>query len=141
MITYNTHEDYKLALEKLSQYDAAANKYRADNKTNGIPIEICASFPFASEVSNEMRSAIEVYEFINTPPNKYFLYINEKEGIAMTWTGQKLGRVTFGQTYRSNLGDKRQSVSIWAINGHTYYGTYYKSSGNYARIKMRKSAP
>lgn len=139
MIIYNTPNEYKIALGKLSAYQTAANEYMKANKTNGIPAETCATFPYANEVSNEMRSAIELYEFMNNPPDKYFLYIDEDKAIATTWTGQQLGSVTFGKEYKSNMGDKRQSVSIWAVNGHTYYGTYYKSSGNYAHINKRKS--
>lgn len=141
MITYNTNEEYQLANNKLSQYNAAVTEYLTAHKTNCIPNDIHATFPFANEVTNEMQSAIEVYEFINMPPEKYVLYIDEGNSAATTWTGQNLGRVTFGKAYRSNLRDERQPVSILAINGYAYYGTYYKSSGNYARIKMRKNTP
>jgi len=138
MYTFDNYEQYTTAKHKLDQYEAAALKYRTDNKTNGIPVEICNSFPFANEVDNNLRSAIETYEFISNPPDKYFIYINESKCIATTWTGQPLGSVSFGQEYRSNMGDKRQPVSILGINGRKYHGTYYKSSGNYARIKIKK---
>ncbi len=138
MITYNTHAEYTDALNKLTQYESAAKEYMTANKTNGIPVDICNTFPYANEVNNDMRTAIEVYQFMNTPPDKYFLYIDEQKSIATTWTGQRLGNVTFGREYTSNMGDKRHSVSIWAINGASYYGTYYKSSGDYARIFKRK---
>jgi hypothetical protein len=34
------------------------------------------------------------------------------------------------------MGDKRQPIDIYAINGKKYHGTYYKSSGDYARVKL-----
>lgn len=105
---------------------------------NGIPSEVCKNFPFAKQVNNELRSSVEVYEFVNNPPESYFLYINEKTKEATTWTGQKLGSVFFGSVYRSNIGDKRINITVQAINGITYHGTFYKSAGDYARIKKAK---
>src|SRR5439155_26054876 len=90
------------------------------------------------DVSNEERSALEVFEFVTNPPDKYFLYINEKNRTATTWPGEKLGDVSFGCEYRDNFGGERIPVNVYAINGKTYHGTYYKSSGNYARIRMKK---
>lgn len=110
----------------LNAYENAAREYRQFNKTNGIPSEAWTKFPFAGKVDNDLRSAIEVFEFINTPPSKYFLYINESNRTATTWTGQKLGSVCFGREYRGNFGDKRQSVIIHAINGKTYSGVFLK---------------
>lgn len=136
--TFSTAAEYNTAKEKLSAYDAVANKWRADNKTNGMPMDIVATMPYASEVNNEMRSKIEVWEFLNNPPDKYFLYIDEKENKAITWMGDILGSVTFGTAYKCNFGDTRQHITISAINGKTYHGTYFKSSGNYARIKAAK---
>lgn len=138
MITFNTFEQYQTAKYKLDQYEAAAKKWTTDNKTNGIPVETTNTFPYAAEVNNDMRSAVETYEFIGNPPEKYFLYINEEKRIATTWTGQQLGTLVFGREYTATFGDKRQSITVNAINGKTYYGTYYKSSGDYARIKAKK---
>lgn len=91
------------------------------------------------DVSNNERSALEVFDFITNPPEKYFLYINEGQGTATTWTGETLGHVTFGREYRDNFGGKRQPVWIRGINGLKYHGTYYKSSGNFARIRISKT--
>lgn len=88
--------------------------------------------------TNEERSAVEVYEFVTNPPDKYFLYINCTKRIATTWTGDKLGDVSFGSEYRDNFGGKRVPITVYAINGKRYHGTYYKSSGDYARIKLAK---
>jgi hypothetical protein len=92
-------------------------------------------------VTNEDRSAIEVYEFCRDKPDRYFLYVKHLEGrnaVATTWTGEHLGSATLGPVYRDNFGGKRQSITIRAINGETYHGTYYKSAGDYARVKRAK---
>jgi len=82
------------------------------------------------EVTNEMRAAVEVYEFVNTPPDKYFAYVNEKTGEITTWMGDVLGRFHF------RTKSTRPAMTIWAINGRTYTGQYFPSSGNYCRIKL-----
>lgn len=136
--TFTSEIEYSTAKEKLTAYDNSVRSWLTEHKTNGIRVEIASKMPYASEVNNDLRSMIEVWEFINNPPNKYFLYINEKESTAITWTGSVLGKVTFGKKYKCSFGDTRQSIRISAINGLDYYGTYFKSSGTYARIKATK---
>lgn len=99
--------------------------------------------------TNDERSALEVFEFCCDKPEKYFLYISEKHDsalsgptkprIATTWMGEKLGDVQFGREWRDSFGGTRVSITIRAINGCAYYGTYYKSSGSYARVKRQKA--
>lgn len=103
--------------------------YRPEDKPANVP-----------DVTNEERSALEVFEFVSNPPEKYFLYIDEKNHTATTWTGETLGQVTFGCEYRDNFNGRRVPVTVRAVNGKTYHGTYYKSSGNYARIRAKKGA-
>jgi hypothetical protein len=81
-----------------------------------------------------------LFEFVANPPDKYFLYISEADRTATTWTGEKLGDVSFGREFRDNFGGKRQPINVRAVNGKTYHGTYYKSSGNYARIRAAKGS-
>jgi len=138
MKTFKNARAYNKAKAMLQANSEATQAYLKANKTNCIPSEVCATFPFAKQVNNDLRSAIEVWEFIHNPPQNYFLYINETERTATTWTGEKLGSVSFGHVYRSNMNDKRQSVTIQAINGKTYAGTYFKSAGDYARVKACK---
>ena len=137
-ITFETEEQYKEAKRKHDANDAATRAYCKEHKTNGIPHEAYSKFPFADEVNNALRSALEVWEFVHDIPTTYFLYINEKERKATTWTGQNLGNVSFGSSSRSNFGDERVPISVYAINGKKYHGTYYKSAGDYARIKLFK---
>ena len=77
------------------------------------------------DVSNEERSALEVFEFCANPPDKYFLYISQEKRTATTWTGDVLGQVYFGREFRDNFGGRRMPVTVRAINGLVYYGTYY----------------
>jgi hypothetical protein len=90
------------------------------------------------DVTNEERSALEVFEFCTNPPDKYLLYISREKQAATTWTGGLLGHVTFGREYGDNFGGRRAPVWIQAINGKQYHGTYYKSSGDFARIRQYK---
>lgn len=139
MNTFENALQYAEAKDKVNAYNSTANAWRKENKKNGIPVEICATFPFADTVTNELRSKIEVWEFVHDIPEKYFLYIDEENWTATTWVGGTLGTVTFGSAFKSNFGDTRQHITVLAINGKAYYGTYYKSSGNYARIKIAKT--
>ena len=141
MKTINNFESesaYKEARFKYDANHAATMQYCKDNKTNGIPCEIANTFPYANKITNELRSKIETYEFMQDKPDRYFIYIDEKENVATTWTGDKLGIVHFGKEYRSNMNDKRINIDVIGINGIKYHGTYFKSSGDYARIKAYK---
>jgi hypothetical protein len=107
-------------------------------QTNKLTAAESATLP---TVTNEERSSCEVYDFVTNPPDKYVLYINDERHEATTWTGEKLGHVTgLSQTpKRSNFGDLRIYIDVYGINGKKYHGVYYKSAGDYARIKMYKN--
>ena len=90
--------------------------------------------------TNEERSKVEVYEWNKNKPNKYFLYINRTKNLATTWMGDPLGKVVFGNEYRANFGGKRIPITVYGTNGCNYHGTYYSSSGDYARVTMMKSS-
>jgi hypothetical protein len=120
--------------ERLKKLHEEHEKWRGGRSS--YPVD---SVPEHLRITNEQRSQIEVYEFVNNPPDTYFLYISEKDRVATTWTGDKLGVVLFGSEYESpafGRPSKRVPVKIKAINGFTYNGTYYKSAGDYARVKM-----
>jgi hypothetical protein len=128
-----THTEYSEARARIDAYEA----WRATLPTPWcISIEEQASAP--CEVANKERSAVDVYEFTRDKPERYFVYINEKDRLATTWMGDRLGNVSLGREWRDNLGGKRVSITIRAINGETYHGTFYKSAGDYARIKKAK---
>jgi len=92
--------------------------------------------PENARVTNEERSKLEVYLFLLSPPDRYFCYISEGKKSAATWMGQNLSHwCILGREWRSNMGDKRQNVIFRGINGRFYSGIYYKSSGEYARVR------
>lgn len=134
-----TEKEYTTARAQLLAYTDASEKWMTENKTRGIPGAVRDTFPFADVVTNELRSQIEVYEFMNDKPEKYFAYVNDVSGQLTTWTGEPLGVVSYwGTEWCSNMGDHRQSITVNAINGIKYFGTFYKSSGTYARLKAAK---
>ena len=138
MNTFNTVEQYNEARKQHDENHAAIVQYCKDNKTNAIPCNVSDTFPYADIVNNDLKTKIEVWEWMNDKPEKYFIYINEKERIATTWTGEILGIVAIGRPYKTNFGDTRVSIDITATNGIRYYGIYYKSAGDYARIQSYK---
>ena len=139
MIEFKNHTEYLEAYYKFQQHEFVSSEYRKNNKTNSIPVEIVNTFPFADFVTNDIRSAIEEWEFKIKPPQKYFVYVNLKERIITTWTGQKLGNIiSIGRTHNSNMGDERIPIRVKGINTLTYSGIFYKSAGDYARIKTVK---
>lgn len=98
---------------------------------------------------NSNLSALEVYDFCRDRPESYFLYIKDNSKIfphqyayeATTWTGDHLGVVFMGREFGDNFGGKRVPITVHAINGKRYHGTYFKSAGDYARVKMCKEKP
>ena len=137
-ITAQQAADIEARLTKFNNWLGKRTSYKWED----IPADV-------RHVSNEERSQLEVYEFVHNPPERYFLYIRmdtdpagqwNRTGIATTWAGEKLGDVRAGHRYRSNMGDVRVPVRIRAINGRTYVGTFYQSSGDYARVRLAKGA-
>ena len=129
--------------------DKALSDWLKANNTNSYRREELPAH--LSPPTNEERSACEVFEFMRDKPDRYFLYIKEAEdmttkpgwrnfgwGQATTWTGENLGRVSFGRAWRDNFGGTRIPVTVFAINGETYHGTYFISAGQYARVKKAK---
>lgn len=118
-----------------SKYDTfeAARKAKYGDKSypsidNGLP----------ESPSNDETSAIEVREFCNDKPARYFAYVDQSKRIVTTWTGEVLGNASFGAEYRSNMGDKRIPLTVKAVNGLTYHGVYFASAGDYCRLKASK---
>jgi hypothetical protein len=134
-------QEYAVLKNRSDKYEAARKELFPN--TNAFTPEMIASIVKHAGIDrapdNTERSQIETYEFIVNPPESYFLYINREKRTATTWTGEVLGVVTFGNEWRDNFGGKRVPVTVTAINGKTYHGTYFKSSGDYARIKQSKA--
>lgn len=135
-----TNAEYHALESKIYIYEQERKRLCGDKPVTEFTELMARMLP--PRPTNEESSAVEVFQFKHLPPWKYFLYINEKLQLATTWIGDKLGDVQFGRLYCSpgfgGIGSKRQAIRIKAINGKNYYGVYYKSSGDYARVKMCK---
>ena len=131
-----TKEEYNELTYKYNLYHSERNRLFVGK--NYVDKEMALQLP--ESVSNDKISAIEVYEFVNDPPERYFAYINEKDKTMTTWTGDILGKVLglWSLGWRSNFGDIRVSIEVIGINGKRYHGTFYKSAGDYCRIKSYK---
>jgi hypothetical protein len=133
-----TEQEYRTTRARIDAYETWRN--------GRSPIDP-KDVPPGMTVTNEERSAVEVYEFVRDRPASYFAYVALpnaarpwcKRPTLITWTGDELGRITLGNTWRGNMGDVRQAIRVQAINGVTYSGTYYRSAGDYARLKAVKS--
>ena len=135
-----TPEQYQALKDRHAKFEAWRNG-RTSYESGSVPLDI--------RISNDELSSMELYEFVTNPPERYFLYIKRptppagctlgfQRTIATTWTGEKLGDVISGSQYRSNFGDRRVPITVHAVNGKTYHGTYYCDAGDYARIRMAK---
>ena len=99
---------------------------------------------------NRVRSAREVREWMESPPDTYFAYVrmdpmppdrpagSNWRGRVVTWIGDSLGSCIIGRVWRDNFGGKRRSVTLRGTNGHTYAGTYFCSAGDYCRLRRLK---
>lgn len=108
-----------------------------------------------TEAKNQETSRKEVAAWMADKPQQYFAYVKEREnterigcgttpnqymrGELVTWMGDKLGYIYGGIPYRDNFGSYRVSIDVVGTNGILYHGTYYKSSGDYARIRAYKN--
>lgn len=90
--------------------------------------------PVEHRISNDEITQIEVFEWHLFKPEVYFLYIDEKDKFATTWTGVYLGKVLGNLSARKD----RIGITVFGSNGVIYHGMYYKSSGDYARIYAYK---
>lgn len=133
-----TEAEYLATRARIDAYE----KWRAGRN----PV-MTADIPRDLIVTNDERAAVEVYEFMRDRPSSYFAYVAVpnaarpwcKRPMLITWTGVNLGDITLGNTWRDNFGGTRQAIRVRAINGLSYAGTWYKSSGDYARLRAVKS--
>ena len=140
-----TGTKYNALKRKIAAFDKWVDTQRS---VNGWASFLPSDVPkHIKQVSNAERSSVEVYEFIHNPPEKYLVYIRRnviKPGLvdsrieATTWTGQVLGYGKLGKFYRCGRS-RRYSVVFQGINGHSYKGTFYASSGDYARVHKVKA--
>lgn len=65
------------------------------------------------------------------------VYAYEKESKIGNWHGNIKLNARFCREYRSNMGDKRQSV-YFKWNGISFYGIYFKQNSEIIRCKEIK---
>jgi hypothetical protein len=143
MTTVITAAEAKVIQKRLNRYEKATKKFIKPNGWKIVPAEAGARLKARGlDVTNDERSRLEVYLFVTDPPEKYFAYVYEIDGVPAsitTWTGEIIGRVTtVFRTHRSGFGDKRVNFRAKMIDGRTYSGTFYKSAGDYCRLKVFK---
>lgn len=130
MLEITSAEQYQALREKIRIHDEEVRSITGDKGGSYDPAKLVQ--PIAS---NEEKSAVECYEFQFNPPAKAFVYIGKE--YVTTWTGQRLGLIVGrGREYRDNFGGTRQTIRFRGINGFFYSGTYFVSSGSYARVKL-----
>jgi hypothetical protein len=143
MTTVITDQQAKEIGARLKRYDRATKKFIKPNGWRVIPKEAVEKLTKRGiYVDNDERSRLEVYDFVKVKPVKYIAYVYEIDGrpaSITTWTGEIIGRVTsVFPAYRSCFGDKRVNFRARMICGRTFSGTYYKSAGDYCRLKVFK---
>jgi hypothetical protein len=124
-------EDYAYYRDQVAEFE-----FWRKGRTSYRPAEVPESL---RHVDNEMRGAVEQWEFRQSPPSRYFAYVGI-DGSITTWTGHKLSAsVSWGREYQmpafGGFPTTRQNFRMIATNGREYSGTYYKSSGDYCRMK------
>lgn len=109
-----------------------------NGRTSYHASEVPADVP---QTTNEERGRLEQFEVWRDKPSDLFAYIKAHPHAADTgacvvtvWTGAPLGYGRWGSVWRSNMGDKRRSVSV-TIAGETYSGTAFVSAGDYCRLR------
>ncbi len=89
--------------------------------------------------TNELRSDLEVLEFIRDEPSPVFAYPSIDGRRITNFMGATLARVTdLGPLYQGGFhGNYRQTFRAMGINGRTYFGTIY---GTYCRMRTTRRA-
>lgn len=131
MITEQQYSEYR---QRYNAYEAWRNG-RSGYHPEQVPENI--------RISNEERSAIEVYEFHTDPPIRYFAYVNVERKIITTWTGDQLGQIAYFGPRFSLFGNKwnyARRIRVVGDNGLIYHGTYYESAGDYCRLDISKAS-
>lgn len=119
----------------------AQSAYLNEHKKNWLSPEESALFP----ITNDERSAIELYEWKRDNPQHYVVYVstgtlnNYRNGRATTWTGDLLGRVVLHRKSYSPVGGVFWVITVYGSNGISYYGRWFYQSGDAAVIHAYKN--
>ena len=140
-----TQEQAQTIKTRFATYELARKSYDPKGYVNGrsydsrqqLEIERMSGTTLPT---NQELSSVEVFEFANSAPKSFYAYVNKSTNSIETFNGDFLGNVVFGKEHKypafNKTFSKRVPIKVNAINGLTYYGVWYKSSGNYARLKV-----
>ena len=94
--------------------------------------------PSLEQVSNAERSALEVYDWRNSPrAERYVCYLSGDGKQLTTWTGDELATVTRETTSRTGFhGSTLTHIRAIAPDGSTWYG---KGAGRGMCIMIRRA--
>lgn len=116
--------------------------------------------PQTEAFTNRMRGCIEKFDILVSRPERLFAYvrlrsevqshgyrtreqrargISNQVGTIGTWNTMPLGKCFTGRAYFDNMNGGRLPLTVKAINGCEYHGTYYFTAGDYCRLKMVKA--
>lgn len=141
MISRDTYARLKSKIDSWEQARRAADpkKFMRGGAYSRAENDAISATAGVSEPTNEERGSIELYEFANSTPDKYFAYYSNDMRRITTWMGDTIGEViSHGNTFKSSFGDRRVNIRMRAINGKTYSGTCFLDSGTYCRLKLVK---
>lgn len=102
-------------------------------RVDSVVKEILGDIPI-----NDAKEMVEIFDFVNEPPDKYFAYLNMEGNKVTTWTGGVLANVGYKKEMVSNFGDKRIYFRAFGINGVKYSAVCYGGNGCYVRMKRIK---
>lgn len=122
MIDETTYTQYRAMLDKA---EAWIDTQRGKNGWASWRPEEAPDY--VNAITNDMRSAVEVYELHRDKPAKFTAYTGGSNGVlgpnVTTWTGDVIGKMLPGfKAWRDRHGNKRYSIRVRAAWGGEYIG-------------------
>lgn len=151
-----TYHHILIDAEAASQVRARVDAFRAwlGDRRSYRPEDVPQGM---EDATNEMKSALERFEFMRDKPERYFAYARlsaakttgernalPRVGDALdvtTWTGQLLLTGRVNRVWFDNFGGRRVSFHARPADGSDvrYSGVYFYSAGDYARLRKLKA--
>lgn len=126
MLTPETYATERAICDKAAAYWKANATYSRGGWSNMSAA--LAAHPDYAACDNAMRGRVEQFELARDRPDRFTAYIQEDNALAFitTWTGDKLGDVTYsGPRHRNNFGARWQQLTVRTIWGDWYSGRWY----------------
>lgn len=135
-----TAEQHAALRAKLATYDAWAAQFKQRNGWTVIPADAVPPV----KVTNDERSAVEVFELCRDKPDAFLAYVSAEGGSwrIATWTGEKLSAdLIAGASYR-NPRPSHTSRTLTPIRVKSIWGDWYMGralgAGIYVRLRKTK---